>query len=403
MDRLRIDMRLPFLSFLFLCSFALQAGELTEAQAVQRGMVRIQEIFDAQRREALGRADAAGRWDNPEIEYSREALNLSDGDSEERFLWLRQPIDPSGRKGLQREAARQQARAEIARAELNRRDLQADIRLRFYRALAAADDARVAGGYRQRLEQLTGFTRERFEAGDASRYDLMRLERELALINSEWLQSSAAAQAARNRLLALIGGEPADPAGRLLPLATETIAVEDLLRQYPGLQALEAEAESESLSAEAARRKKWPELTVGVGRREVEEAGLENDGNTVSLSVEVPVFDRGQGEAQAAASRARQRRLDYELAAAALIADLRSALESLDAQRRAAQSLESALSDGAMSLSAIAEEAYQAGELSTMELIDAYRSEMDLRRRFIERALDARLTFIELQRLREEP
>ncbi|MGQ9424363.1 TolC family protein [Gilvimarinus sp. DZF01] len=366
-------------------------------------MVRLEEIFETQRREALGRAAAAGRWDNPEIEYSREAIDLAGGDSEERFFWIRQPLDPSGRKGLQREAARQQAQADIAHAELNRRDLQADIRLRFYRAVAAADESGIAGDYRERLQELTEFTRERFEAGDASRYDLMRMQRELALVNSQWLQSSAAARAAKQTLFALIGGEPGEPAGQLLPPAVENITVDSLLRQHPRLRALKAEAESESLNAKAARRKKWPEITVGVGRREVEEAGFESDGDTVSLGVEVPIFDRGRGEAQVAESRARQRGLEYELAATTLAADLRSALESLQAQRGAARGLENTLADGATSLSAIAEEAYQAGELSTMELIDAYRSEMDLRRRFIERALDARLTFIEIQRLREEP
>lgn len=396
-------MRLRLVPLLLLWSVSLQAQELSEKQAVERGMVRIEEIFEAQRREALGRAAATGRWENPELEYSREALDLADGDSEERFLWIRQQVDPSGRKGLQRDAAQQQARAEIARAELNRRDLQADIRLRFYRALAAAGEAVLAGGYRQRLEQLAGFTRERVEVGDASRYDLLRLERELALINSEWLQADAEARAMRQRLTALIGGESAEPAGQLLPPATHNVSVEDLLRQHPRLQALQAEAESESLSAEAARRKKWPEFTVGVGRREVEEPGFAGDGNAISLGVEVPVFNRGQGEAQAATSRARQRRLEHELAASTLAADLRTALDTLEAQREAAQTLENVVAEEASSLSAIAEEAYQAGELTTMELIDAYRSEMELRRRFIARALDARTTFIEIQRLREMP
>lgn len=396
-------MRLSALFFFLLCSLALQAAELTEEQALQRGMVRLQEIFDAQRHEALGRAAAAGRWDNPEIEYSREGLDLSDGDSEERLFWLRQRVDFSGRKGLQRDAARQQAQADIARAELDFRELQANIRLRFYRALAAAAETDITQGYRKRLEQLTEFTRERFEAGDVSRYDLMRLERELALIDSEWLQASAAARATRQQLLAFIGGESAKPAGPLLPPPTDEVNIEDLLRGHPRLQALQAEAESESLSAAAARRKQWPEFTLGVGRREVAEPGFEADGNALSLGVEVPIFDRGNGEAKAATSRARQRRLEYELAAITLAADLRSALESLEAQRQAAQGLEQALTDDASSLSAIANEAYQAGELSTMELIDAYRSEMELRRRFIARALDARLTFIEIQRLRKTP
>ena len=51
-------------------------------------------------------------------------------------------------------------------------------------------------------------------------------------------------------------------------------------------------------------------------------------------------------------------------------------------------------------LGMIAEAAYGGGAINIMELIDAYRTELDTWRTFIDRALDARETFIQLQRLR---
>jgi outer membrane protein, heavy metal efflux system len=61
--------------------------------------------------------------------------------------------------------------------------------------------------------------------------------------------------------------------------------------------------------------------------------------------------------------------------------------------------LERGLRRPADSLAAIAEAAYEAGEIGMTELIDAHRSELALRRESIERALDARKAYVEWQLL----
>lgn len=395
-------MRPLIFSFLFLV-IASPAHALTEAQAVERAMSagNIQTLLEAGRTEAEGRIKAAGRWDNPEIEYSQEGLESPNGDSEERFWWLRQRLELAGSKGLQRDAAREQAQAGYARTALRRRDLVRDVRSRFYDALAAEETVQTLARYQARLKELASFVQQRVAAGDASRYDQLRLEQELALVEGDALTARADANAAREQLLALIGGEAGELTGAVLPPDIADPPLEQALRDHPLLQALEAESESQALTAEAARREAWPEVTVGIGRREADEPSFEADGNTFSLGVEIPLFDRGSGEAQIASSRARQRRSEYALAAAQLRADFRSTRQRLEAQRRAAIGLQSAVSDG--SLAAIAESAYGAGEVSIMELIDAHRTALATRQAFVKRALDARNTFIQLQHLRGQP
>ncbi|NIR61382.1 MAG: TolC family protein, partial [Gammaproteobacteria bacterium] len=220
------------------------AAPLTEADAVRRGLARaeIQTLLETRRREAEGNARAAGRWANPEIEYSRESLDLPGGELTETSLWIRQRLNVVGVHGLERDAAAALKVAAGARAEIERRDIAADIRRLYYRALAAQAQLRTARRWEARLDQLAGSVAERVAAGDASRYDLLRIEREFALLRGEVLGRQAAAESARDRLFSLIGGQPGSLSGRVMPPAVEESTVDDVIADHPLLVALDAEA-----------------------------------------------------------------------------------------------------------------------------------------------------------------
>ena len=379
-----------------------QGNSITESEAVERGLARasIRTVLEARSQVAAGHSRAAGRWANPEIEYSRESVDFPDGQSREKFLWIRQRLNVAGVHGLERDAAVALEVAAAARTAIDQREIAADIRRLYYGALAAEAHLGMALRWQARLEQLAGFVAERVAAGDASRYDLLRIERELALLYGEALDSKAAAESARDRLFSLIGGEPTSLQGRLLPPAVEESVAEETVAGHPLLAALDAEADSATLSARAAGRKTWPEVTLGVGRREVVEPGLDADGNTIMLGLEVPLFDRGDGEAFVAESRARRLGAERTLAANRLAAETRAAIRTMEASREAALRLQ-ADESRPDSLVSIAESAYAAGEIGVMELIDAHRTDLAAQREAIERAHAARESFIELQFLGE--
>jgi outer membrane protein TolC len=348
---------------------------------------------------AEGNAAAAGRWANPEVEFSQESLDLSAGDSEERFFWIRQRLNVAGVHGLERDAADRMRTAEAARIEFSQREIARDIRRLFYEALAAEQESQTINAWRGRLAELTSSVERRAAAGDASRYDHLRLARELALIRGQALDLEAAVESARDRLFSLIGGQPAALDGTLLPPSADGQAAADVVAGHPLLNALEAEASSVALSAKAAAREGWPEITVGVGRRELDQPGGDADGNLVMLGVEVPIFDRGDGKQYAAESRARRLRAERALAANRLAADARSVQREIRA-RRDAVSLLQADGENPYSLSIIAESAYAEGEIGVMELIDAHRADLAAALEANARAQAARESYIELQMLR---
>lgn len=383
---------------------AANASALTEAEAVRRGLShpQLQAMQESSVGEALGDSTAAGRWPNPEIELGRERVGGPSGHSDETDVWIRQRLDLAGVRARERDAAQTLVVAARALADMVDREQARDIRRRFYDALAADALLRLEGDWRDRLDVLVTAAVRRVDAGDASRYELLRLQKELSVVKAEFLERQAAAASARERLFGMIGGEPARLSGTLLPPAMDHAMAPDLLADHPLLRALDAESKSALLSSEAASRRRWPALTLGAGWRKVDEAGHSADGGMFMVGVEIPVFDRGTGERDAASSRARRSTAERWLAEERLAAEARSALGELQARRAGALLLSDHESEETSFL-AIAEAAYEAGEIGVAELIDAHRTELTVARERIERSRLARESYIELQYVGERP
>ena len=385
----------------FLLSGAAAAAPLTEIEAVKRGLAHpdVRATLAARLDIAAGNAAAAGRWTTPEIEYSEETLGLAAGDSKERSIWVRQRLNIAGVHGLERDAAERLQLAEISRNEIAEREIAADIRRLFHAALAADTELNTVIAWQSRLEELIIAVERRVNAGDASRYDHLRLQRELALLRGDALDAQATAESARDRLFSRIGGQETELQGSLLPPPPDMTMVAELVGDHPLLRVLDAEAASASLSAKAAGRESWPEITLGLGRRDMAEPNFDSDGNLVMLAVEVPLFDRGDGNKFAAESRARRLEAERTLVASRLAADARAILRELEAHRQAALALQ-ANDPQADALAAIAESAYAEGEIGVMELVDAHRTDLAAQREAIARSHAARESYIELQSLR---
>lgn len=392
----------PLVFLLLLASnLATANASLTEEEAVQLGLQHPQAAarWEANIDVAEGQLESSGRWANPEIEYSREALDLPAGESEEDSWMIRQRINLAGVPGLTRDAARHQYRAADIRNDYARQEWTADIRTRFYQVLAAQRDAELVADWYRRFSELTEAIEKRVAAGDASRYELGRLKQELALLEGERMRTQAHAASAQERLAQMIGEHPGPLTGRLLPPANEATTTSGPSAKYPLTQALSAEAEGAELRARAAHRRRWPEVTLGVGRKEVVEPGFQAEGHLVSIGIELPLFDRNTGEARTQRGLAQQQRADLALARAELNTRRQTLQRELKAHRQAALTLQQNTETSADSLSSIAESSYSAGELSVTELIDAHRSELDARREALQRKLEARNTYIQLKLL----
>lgn len=400
-------------SFLFATIASQSFAELTEFQVLQRGMdnPQIQAQWQAQLEKARGQMQGAGRWENPSIEYSQESLDLPSGASEENILWLRQKINIAGVKGLEREAAEANIEAQKSQQALEVREWQRVLREGFYSALAAQERLALLTAVYARLSTVSGFVVQRAEQGDASQFDALRIEAELSVIANQYASSEVKYSVLRNLLFSKIEITSQSPetsvqknqvlSGQLLPAESGVVDLfeKNTWLDHPQVLAINSSLLSAELSAKAAGREYWPEVTIGVGRREVNDPAFRASGNAVSLDITLPLFDDGRGEKRIAQSTIQELRARKTLLIRQLDADRLSAIHALATHQKMALQLKTLRADSVRSLSRLAEASYQAGELSVMELLDAYQSDLAVNEQYIDAALQARLAYIQIQHL----
>lgn len=388
------------------------SGVLTEAEAVALGLARpgVAEMLSGAVDLARSEAIQAGLLPNPTAAYAREQTFGGSDASAEDYAWLVQKLDISGRRGLRTEAAERLVEASEDDARSHRLALAARIRVRFYDVLQRQRRVEALRQWSDRLALVAERIAHRAAAGDAAQYDRQRAARERAAGEARWSVEDAALARAREQLAALVSEEQPAPdapavAGDLLP-PTPPPPIEDLLQRLPArpdLRALEAAVAAAELQGRASARWWLPEIELGGGFKGVETNGERLNGFLASGAIPLPVLNRNQDEAMRAAAQAQvargRRRVELAEAAGEVRGVHAEAARLADAARRARQQGDREW----RALAQTAEAAYQGGEGGILELVDAYRAQLDAELQTLDLEWRARRARIELDRLTGEP
>lgn len=376
----------------------LVAQPLTETEVLQRALDQddFRDLSSRTRSEATLTAQAAVPPSNPQLEYSNESLSGTRGNVDESFLWLRQEFDLAGVNRRLRRAASVNAQAHIAEADIARLEQLTVMRRHFYRSLAAEQRNRQLTGHLESMSELLAGVKQRVEAGDLSNLDLLRIEREYHDLSTaaQQFQASAHAEAEALRLLAGLS-VTAELQGAVLPPAVAPHDRVDQLLSQPAIQVVDRRQEVARIQAEAAQRQRWPSVTLGLGQRQLQEGSYRDDGKLFSISVELPLFNNGNRQVKAAQARASTLAARRSMMQREISAEL-SRLSSLVQQQRSIAELEHKRAQDTR-LGELARAAFLSGELSVNQLIDAERSDLELRLNASDAALKARETYIEWQ------
>lgn len=382
---------------LLICSAPVSA--LTEVDAVEQALRNstFQQALDAREQEAAGESLSTGRWFNPEVTYERETLDVPGGESLETTLSLSQRFNLAGIKRLERAAARHDVDAEAGRNALLKRERAAETRRAFYQALTAEQRYSRLNALYTDLHQLSTTVQARVEAGDASRYDAKRIAREVAIYAGRRMKMASRVKSEKAYLQVLTGSEVAAVKGTLLPRSDIAPSRDQDLTSHPLIATYDARVSGASTRARAAGRKRWPDVTLSLGRKDINEPGFAADGHIVALGMELPIGSNGKYEAAASRSRASALEAERNLALMQLKAESAASLEHFRANRKASETLSRHGDESTML--AIAKAAYHAGEISIMAMIDAYNADYELHERRLEHALAARQAYIQWQQL----
>lgn len=381
---------------------SLAALEVTEFDAVTAALSRadFKALEISRRMAAEADVDQAGLLPNPEASFGREGFTTAGGRTIETSYELSQQFDVAGRRGLAKQAAAQRLSATDSEVRGDRQGTVAEVRKAFGDVLYRARRVDTLNHSLTRLTATTGVIERLARAGEASGYDRRRVQRELqgARVRLE----TAAAELARSRAvlaayLEAPNPEEIVPVGSPLPAPPAPLAeLRTALHERPDLAALLARAAAAAGELAAAQRAWIPDVTVGVGNRVFEQLGADNDRLMLSLSMPLPVFDRGQPAAKRAAAEREGFRAEHALRLARLDAELDGLWQQSTRLHAAALAFRRESLAGSRELTRIARTAYRAGEGGVLDLIDAFRTELDTELLSLELDYRARLARIEL-------
>ena len=333
---------------------------------------------ESRARVAASDAEMHGRtlYANPVVSVSREGAGRTE------FYQASQALPLSGRFPYLRQAGALQAQSLAADGAFSLWQARCALRAAFYRMVAAQQRMTVLDAGAQDLAEVIRILHERELAGEGSKLDRLRAERERTELHAERSSLDAGLALDRGELLAFLP----------LNTAVETVSGDLNVRlapatfdvtQRPDLTAERTRTARYRAEQHAAERLRIPEPVVFAGLKRAD-LGLPHlaTGPVLGVSLTLPVFQKGKTEAarfsaEQERSAARldllTRRAQAAVAAAARVLRIRH-----EASTRYATEL---TSDDLVRMATVA---YQEGEIGILQLLDAYRLRLQSRLRQVD-------------------
>jgi len=296
------------------------------------------------------------------------------------------PIELGGKRAARIVAA--QRTKELAQAELHNVQgaLRADVTRAFFAALVAQERVALAANSAELASRAADVVAKRVSAGKVSPVDETRARVDQANAQLEAADAAAELQGARLALAALWGDQQLAFA-RLqgdVELAPTPDSSDDLLRELdasPGLLASRIEVDRRRALVAIERSKGVPDLTVSVGAKRDKDVGRAQA--ILGVSIPLPLFDSNQGGTDEAARRADKASDDHQATRIRLTNELQQASTRLAVSRTAVQTLKATILPAAQQAYDAATRGFEAGKFGFLDVIDAQRSLLQARARYL--------------------
>jgi cobalt-zinc-cadmium efflux system outer membrane protein len=289
------------------------------------------------------------------------------------------------------------ARVEAAASALT---LRHDIQAAWIGLAAAEARAERAEKTAEREEQLAAATRERFAAGDASRFDEVQAEAAAKRARADAGADRAAVAGASAALAGLLGWDlqavlHAD--GGLPPLADPPPLPALLARAeaHPDVLVPEARARAEQARVEQAARSRWPVLALDF-EADLNDPTLPGNDFRVGPSLELPLLGRG-AEREAAAEASRDAALaERDRARREVEARIAQAFGRYQAAAGRARSLESDVLPVQREAADLARLAWREGQAGLVSVLEAERSLLEAEQSWVDAVTEAAQARVDL-------
>lgn len=340
-------------------------------------------------------------WPNPQLAYGGLFLaeGANTGAAQTHQLTANQPLLIFGQPRARKDVATQSLRVARARAQSEIADAVRDLRIGFTRLLAAQMRVERMQAFSADVRKIEFIVSGRQRAGDASRYDALRIQVEQKTIETR-VQALMAQQTDERERLALLLGEStpfSSVSGSLegekrFPNEQQLLKAAHQQRAFLVWARAEIPFTQSLIDRAKAERIPVPSLMLGGNITRDENSTLVVAGLTLPL----PIFDRGQGPIAVSTAQAKAAEQRLKLAEREVRLEVLRATKVLAERRKAIESFDTKIESDLLPLRTMAETAYRDGQRPIVDLLDALRTERDARMLRIDLAEAAKLSEYDL-------
>lgn len=330
-----------------------------------------------------GAVRQAGAWRNPELNASVEDTQRA---TRTTTATVDFPIELGGKRAARLSVA-DRAR-ELAQVELGnvRAGLRADVVRAFFGVLVAQERVALTRNSAELAARGADAVGKRVAAGKVTPVDETRARVDQANAQLEATEATAELQSARQTLAALwgdaeplFGGVQGDI--ELMPARAPVPELAKELDASPGLLTSRIEVDRRRALVDVERSKGVPDLTVSIGAKRDNEVGRTQA--IVGISIPLPFFDRNQGATYEALKRAEKASDEHQAARIRVLTELQQASNQLGVASASARTLKSTVLPAAQQAYDAATKGFEAGKFGFLDVIDAQRSLLQARARYL--------------------
>jgi cobalt-zinc-cadmium efflux system outer membrane protein len=338
---------------------------------------------------ALGRAQQAAAFPNPEIGVRMESarLNGATTDDAEFLAGVAQPIPLGGRLDAARRVEERDRQRLLHELEVKRLEVRRRVQGAFAAVLYLDRVSRAQEETLVSWESAVKIAQARVQAGDAIPEEVSRVEIEVVRLRLAMDRVRSLRQVGVASLSSAIG-EPAlevESVEGSLESGLELPALETLtarLQEHPLLASAIADVDAQAARVELAEAQRIPDINLELFYRRIE--GSNEHGFDVGASIALPVFDRNQGRIREARADVLAARAQVRSARNELALELKEAHAELVRALSASKALRDELIPRIETVLKGAEARYKNGDTSLFEVLPIRRERTELQLGYLE-------------------
>ncbi len=325
---------------------------------------------------AQGLRRSASQWPNPTFDYRREDLRNKGLESSEWIAGMGISLNKLWMRGVRTKAADAQLHIMSLNSMQVRNALRFVVQETYVKTYFAEERQRIWHTVSALFVEATRIGQVRFTEGDIGHYEQQRLALEArqfhqreALARARWIEQ-------QQHLALLLGSGDSDASYELAPVVPDLSRVMDLpslekqaLKNRVDVLLAQAESSARQTEQRVARRRQWPATQFFVGYKEQTDNFR---GVVAELSLDLPFFNRQQGEIHYAKAATQQQKRRSEWQELQVLQEVRQAYARYRLYREHVSSINE--DQAPEQMLEIARYAYEEGEMSLVEWIDAIRA-----------------------------